>query len=302
MIVSRRWGYLPITVLVITALVVAIGCRDDEPTPSHYRDLGEPGRTLVPVGSSWHSVGYRSNDTATWVDFRELGAEEEPEEGDDGDEAEGAGGYTSHIDAEVREFIAEYNEVSAERDFDEMLLYHIESQREQMKPLMDFAKNIMEKLDTLRETLEEKLPDAEERIAEAFAPMEKGYSQGMTVQSLTVNSPTEVTAMLPPGSPIPSYTFKYVDEEWAIEIPNLEALASMMPMLQMGMTQFDTMIQGVSSGAMPAETVLAQIEQLSKMAAMMQQQTGGGQGGDESADEETADDEADEEEADEDGD
>ncbi len=293
MIASRRWGYL-----LAAAMVIVVGCRDDEPTPSHYRDLGDGARTLTPVGSSWHSVAYRAGDRADWVAFRELGAEAERDVADEG--AGDATADTSEVETEIRDLIQEYNELAAERDFDEMLLYHAKSQRDDVRPLMDLAKTMVEKLDALREALEEKLPDEQERIAATFALIDAGSNNSLKVQTLTADSPTEVTGTTPPGSPIPAYKFTYADEEWSIEIPQLPDIGTLKPAFDMLAAQFDTFVQALASGAMPAETLLGQLETMAQMAAATQPSAGGEEDdGDEDGDEAEA---PDDEEADEEGD
>jgi hypothetical protein len=179
-------------------MVVAIGCRDTEPTPSHYRDLGEGDRILLPSASPWCKAGIGEDGRADWVPFREPNFDEVAEEPEEGGEP--TGDEAAEIEAEIRELIDDYNKLAADKDFEGLLEYHVEAQLETIEAVFNAAIAVMEKLQAVRAALAEKLPDETERIDAAFDLLERGASGELVVDSVTVISDSEVTAKLPAGS------------------------------------------------------------------------------------------------------
>jgi hypothetical protein len=240
--------------------IVVTGCRDTEPTPSHYRDLGEGDRVLLPGGSPWHAIPYKQGDTAEWVPFREPSAEALAEAGE-GDEAGAEAGEATGLEAEIRELIDEYHEVVADRDVEEMLEYHVEEQQETLGAMFGDAVRLLDTMDALQEALAGKLPDDVERINAAFDTLKKGArAQRLVVESLSVESDVLVSGEPPEGAREPACRFKLIDDEWYIEIVDLPDYGQVKPQVDMLQAMFDGVMQGVEGGQVPAETLLQQLE------------------------------------------
>ncbi|MFQ5462623.1 MAG: hypothetical protein ACE5E5_08355 [Phycisphaerae bacterium] len=252
---TRGWGSL---LLCLGAL--GFGCKDKPPLPSHLTDLGDGDRVLVLGRAAWHPVPYKRNDTADWVEFREPGS----------DDASGGDDATSDDDikAEIRAFIKEYNEVAADEDFEELRLYHVASQQEILGPMFEGAKTILAKLKAMEAALNQKLPDKKDAIEATFAMLREGSSGTLVVTGLEVVSRTEVTGQMPP--PFGHCRFLLVDDEWTLEVANLPDPVAMKSQIEMAGAMFDSLIQGLETGAMPPETVLTQIKTMATMAKGMQ--------------------------------
>jgi len=246
--------------LLLCLGALLFGCKDKPPSPSQLTDLGDGGRVLLPSGASWHAVPYSRNDTADWVEFRKPRFDE-PESSE---EDVAAAGATSEgaIKGEIRAFIKEYNEVAAEEDFEELLLYHVETQQDVMESMLDGAKAMLAKLETMEAALNKKLPDKKDAIESTLAMLRDGSSGTLEVTALEVVSKTEVTGQMPP--PFTRCKFLVVDDEWTLEVVNLPDPDAVKSQMDMAGTMLDTLIQGLESGAVPAETVLTQINTMAK--------------------------------------
>ncbi len=232
-----------------------IGCRDTAPTPSHYGDLGDEGRPLMATGSPWYDVtGESRRASAEWVPFREPNFDEVPEE----PVAEGAGG----IEKEIRDLIEEYNEVAAERDTEELLLYFIDEQQEVLKAMFLASGTVAEKLTSLRSVLQEKLPDDADRIKAVMDFLDhETTSLDLTIGEITVIGDTEATGDMPPGSIVSSIRFTLVDDEWFFEMVGLPDAAVVGAQADALLSGFDAMVQMLQSDQAPAAVVLQQLEQ-----------------------------------------
>ena len=273
---------------LVGSIVLALpGCRDTEPTPSHYRDLGDGGRILLPGGSPWYEVRTERRSSAEWVPFREpdFEAVAEGTETPRGPATSGTGAPAARgaerIEAEIRDLIDEYNEIAAEGDFEELLEYHVEAQQDAIKAMFDAAVAMMEKLEALRAAFKEKLPDEAQRIDAVVDLLTRSAgSIDLVIDSLTVVSNTEVMGKPPAGSPQPTCRFKLVDDEWYVETPDLPDFSQLKPQIDMLLATFDGWIQGVESGQLPAAALLQQVEAQAKVIGAAQgqgEQEAGGQ-------------------------
>ena len=240
--------------LVALALAVVAGCRDVDPPRPYNQDLGDGTVLLPPVRSARQNAELRDG-TAEWHEFSKFEAEEEETaEGEVGEEEAG------EVEAEIRELIAEYNELVAGHDLDEFLEYHVEEQHETVKALFEADAAMMSKSADLRSLLDENLPEEQDRIATVFDRLEAKSKEGLIVESLAVVSDVEVTGKLAPGGPAPTCRFLVVDDEWYIEIPGLPDPTQPGSIPAMTTTALDTLLQGLQSGQLPPEQVLGQVE------------------------------------------
>ena len=252
----RAWW----TVNAVGLLVLAVvGCRDRDPPPTFYRNLGTQDDPLLPAASVIHDVSLAKG-SADWVPFRKLG---EAKAATPSEDRGPSGSSNAETEAEIRELLKEYNELVAERDIDELMVYHIDSHQETVKSWYEFRFALMDKLAEGQTALTSALPELQARIEQAFAPI-KAIFAGLSVDTLTVESEELVVGKLAGGGMAPMCRFVIVEDEWFIDLPNFpETFAQRKPDIVRTMSIIDTMKQGIESGSMPAEQVLTQLEALS---------------------------------------
>ncbi|MEK6676388.1 MAG: hypothetical protein AABZ47_12130 [Planctomycetota bacterium] len=264
-------------------MVLFVGCRDLEPPRSFHADLGDEGAALLPTPGAWHDSAVKEGQ-AEWHPFPSLqAAGKESAKGSLGEAGSGSG---NPAEASVRKFIQEFNEVVAEKDYESMPDYFVEGQRGQVKELLSFQKTALEKVQALVQAIEEKAPGKGDAIKKLFEQVLSSQSFGeMKVESLSVVSETEVlgkVASPPVGTPVPEKAlevrFVSVKDEWEMESGAMELAAGMMPLLQMAMGQFDSMVEGIRSGAVPVDALVSQLEAALTMAQQMGGQEAGGSG------------------------
>lgn len=260
--------------VLLPVLVVGMGCRDTEPPPAHNRDLGSDGEPLMPTASVWHDPDIAKG-RAEWHPFREPEAAPEPTDGET--TADAAPADEGGVETEIRELIDVYNELVAETkvdDVDDLLDYYVEEQHNALRPWLEAAVSLPDKLERIREALEQKLPAEKERIAEAVSKLQDPSGRELNVESITVVSDREATAQLPAGSPISTYRFVVVDEEWFIEVLEIQKLAALRPMLDLAVATYDGWFQGLDSGQASPQQVLQQVEVAAAVAKQIQDSVG----------------------------
>lgn len=253
--------------LSVVMAVAWAGCRDREPLPSHYTDLGDGQRILVLMRASWHSVPYRKSDTAQWVAFRDPNEEPAPEVADSATAETrdvGDGDDQSEVEAEIRELIEEYNEIARQvdpddPDLEELLEYHVESQREALTLAFGARTKIVARVAAVRNALIEKLPDEKERIEASLSLPGLDASAELAFSSIEVMNVETVQVQLS-GGPGQTLLVRLIDDEWFFDVPQLENLPISEAMLESALTALDGLVDGLKSGAVPAEGVLQQFE------------------------------------------
>lgn len=249
----RAWW----TVSAVGLLVLAVaGCRDSDPPPTFYRNLGTEDIPLLPAASVIHDVTLAKG-SADWVPFRKLG---EAEAGTPSEDGAPSGRSNTETETEIRDLLKEYNELVADRDIDELMVYHIDSHQETVKTWYEVQFALMDKLAEVQAALTSAQPDSQARIDQAFAPL-KAASAGLSVDTLTVESEELVVGKLAAGGVVPMCRFVLVEDEWYIDLPNLpETFAQLKPVLDGMMSMIDALSQGLESGSVGAEQVLTQLE------------------------------------------
>jgi hypothetical protein len=243
---------------VVFALIATsvIGCKDSEPVRPHYRDLGTEGTLLLPTGRPKYVIADLTAGTADWHPFREP-TDEAEEAGDQDSDGEVA---KDEVEAEIRELIADYNGIAADKDIEELLNYHIEEQQEGLKPVIEVGFTLAEKLPQLAAALEEKLPDDADRITAALARHGDPTGSLLFVESLTVVDDAEVTAELSGVALGSTCRFVVIEDEWFIEMPDAVDYAQIKQALDTVLASCDTWLTALSSAEGSAEEVLAQVE------------------------------------------
>jgi len=283
----RAWWTGKAVGLLVLAVV---GCRDTDPPPTLYRNLGSQDVPLLPVASVIHDVSLAEG-SADWVPFRKMGKDEAGTPSEDGGPS---GSSTEETETEIRDLLKEYNELVAERDIDELVVYHLDSHQETVKLWYGVRFALLDKVADVQTALNSALPDSQARIEQAFAPL-KTASAGLSVDTLTVESEELVVGKLAVGGVAPMCRFVIVDDEWFIDLPDFpETFAQRKPVLDGMMSMIDALKQGLESGTVAAEQVLGQLE-ASSVSPASDKTPGtddhdGGEGSPDKAPEETNDD------------
>jgi len=247
--------------LSVFGIVLALlpGCPEKKEAGEAPIDLGTADGPLMPMAGAMLDP-LLANGSADWVPFREL-EDADAESGDEADKSanEVGGADTKEIEQEIRNLVKDYNDLVAERDIEEILVYHIDAQQDTVKSMYEAQFDLLDKLGEVEAALAEALPDQKERITNAFSPI-RSASGGLTVTKLTVDSDSLVIGELK-DSVTPICKFVLEDGDWFIDVPNLPTVFSQIkPGLDMVATMLGTVPQGLQSGQIQAETILAQLE------------------------------------------
>ncbi|MCH8147942.1 MAG: hypothetical protein IH987_08100 [Planctomycetes bacterium] len=249
----RAWKMFSAVGLAVLAVV---GCRDKDPTPSFYRNLGTQDVPLLPTASVIHDVSLLKG-TADWVPFRDLA---QAEAGTPSEDATSSGDSNAETEAEIRDLLKDYNELVADRDIDELIVYHIESHQDTAKLWYEVQFSLMDKVGEIQTALTSALPDSQARIEQAFAPVVAAVT-GLSVDTLTVESDELVVGKLAEGGVAAMCRFVIVDDEWFIDLPDFpETFAQLKSEVDGSMAMIDAVKAGLASGTMLADQVLAQLE------------------------------------------
>ncbi|MCH8251576.1 MAG: hypothetical protein IID36_03890 [Planctomycetes bacterium] len=250
-----------LVLLMMTMTAAAFfGCREREAEVAYNRNLGDDAVSLMPVAGI-HIDPRVKDGTTNWRDF--VRPDGQPTEG----------GEASSVEDEVRAVLDEYNELVAEFDADgdpeDLALYFVERQRSVVRKLTELQPTFLAKMTQLADALKEKAPDSADAVDAIMVAMSADADMAIRVDDLTEVSETEATGTLAvsdtlaiPGPAI-EVKFVFVDDEWLIELPMLDALG---PTLETQMAQIDTAIAGIKSGLVPAELVIEQFEAMVKPA------------------------------------
>ena len=252
----RAWW----TVIAVGLFVLAVvGCRDSDPPPTFYRNLGTQDVPLLPAASVIHDVSLAKG-SADWVPFRELA---EVEAGTPSEDGRPSGSWNAETETEIRELVKEYNELVAERDIDELMVYHLDSHQETVKSWYEVRFALLDKVAEVRTALTGALPDSHARIEQAFARL-KTASASLSVDTLTVESEELVVGKLAGGGMAPMCRFVIVDDEWFIDLPSFpETFAQRKPVLDGRISMIDSLKQRLKTGSVAAEQVLTALEAVS---------------------------------------
>ena len=237
-----------------------VGCRDSDPPPTFYRNLGTEDIPLLPAASVIHDVSLMKG-SADWVPFREVTEDEAGTPSEDGAPSDSS---TSETETEIRDLLREYNELVADRDIDELMVYHIESHQETVKSWYEVQFSLLDKLVEVQTALTSALPDSQARIEQAMSPLNSA-SAGLSVETLTVENGSLVIGKLAGGGVTPMCRFVVLEDEWFIDLPNLpQTFAQLKPVLDGRMSMIDSLKLALESGSVAAEQVLEQLETQAK--------------------------------------
>jgi len=263
---SGRWVCGSLVAALGGIALVPIGCRDTEPPPVLYVDLGDAGRPLPPpAGLAWVDPSLKSG-RAEWQAFREPSAEamsDAPVAVRTNDEAAPSSNVDAgKIESEIRAMLADYNALAAENKTDELIDYHVKAQVERLRSFLNTRNTLVEKMSRIEQALRERLPNDSARIAAVFEPLQRDYSPVLEIGTITVQSDTSATGTLIETDISATIGFEVEDDAWYVEFPDdlLELIetnaAATLPAL-------DQLQGGLDSGQIPADLILASWERVS---------------------------------------
>lgn len=242
------------TAALVVSVVLA-GCRETEPEPAHNLDLGDGRMVLMPPASEWSSSAIAKGQ-ADWHPFRDPAAERSPSAAES-DDAEG-GGAISELETDIRELIAEYNEVAMDGTVEDLLDYFVEEQYEKLNPILALTIKYRDVHAGLRAALESRLPDDQEQVVQIMGAMALGLIGAIDVREFKVISDTDVTVT----SAFAQYRFTFIDEDWYVEIGQFDQYAAAQrPRLEQAIEHASDWLSALESDQWNPMAILGQIEQ-----------------------------------------
>ena len=258
--------------ILYVSLLLVPSCRETEPPLTHFQDLGDEGVALLPTASTWQNPAI-ADGTAEWQPFRPLDPNEQGDGGPNAGSAPStAKAASSRTEIDIREMVDEYNAMVAEGAAEEDILeFFTESQRPKLKQVRNAVNAFRGKLSELRAALVQQSPKGGQAVDQLLDQMATLEKLPLTVDSITVESETVASGKLSAaeaGLSLPGMSrdirFVYADEYWFIDLPAIETLAGMVPMMQGALPQFDALIQGIQGGQMSADAVIQQLNTLAQ--------------------------------------
>jgi hypothetical protein len=254
--------------------VLAAGCAESEPPPTQARDLGTEERPLLPTSSAWHEPGITKG-SAEWHPFREPPAL--PTAGTAGEPsrpAEPKGGEfdAAAVENEIRALLREFNEkVAAGAALEERSEFFVQAQRPRLRQIAESIDGFRSKLHSLREAVKEKSPEGTALLDRVVQSVRSPDNEPLQIEGLVVESENAARAkqIAPPQAGVPEslreVRFQVEGEYWCIEFPAIEQMAAIVQGLQVTSQQLDVLTQGIRSGQIPPERLLAQLKPLEAM-------------------------------------
>ena len=246
-------------ILSIILIVTVTGCRDTEPPPTHFEDMGTAGKPLVPTSSVWKESAIAGGQ-ADWRPFRDPA--DEPVETVDAEEPSDrrSDSGISPVEAEIRELVDEFNQVVRDGAVEEILEYFIEEQTASLKPIVEAAFTATDLIGKIRVELTTKLPDESERIEDSAETLLGAMTFELHIQSVTVESDTAARATVNRSAAGDAYRFDIVDEDWFIQVLGEKTLAQLAPTLTLAVNTYTETLAALQSGRVAAAEVLHQLE------------------------------------------
>ncbi len=259
--------------LCVAAIATASthACRENEPPPSHYGNLGSDEAPLLPPASARLDPAMKDG-RAEWHPFREP-SPDAPEMNDersparDGETA--AVANAAEIETELRELLDEYNGFIAEEKYAEILDFFTEGQSEIVERLTKTLPSLVVKLQELNQVLPERDGRVEELVTgmalKAVLRLEAGEIRVVSDSQATgrlkrASTSAEATAAPAPQDRLNEIRFALgEDDYWYIEVPALQALELALPILDQSIAGLDPLIAGIRSGQTSGEAIAQQM-------------------------------------------
>jgi hypothetical protein len=250
-------------------MAIGIGCRRNDPPPTHFEDLGDESELLLPTSSTWSDAEIAQGQ-AQWRPFREPRDPDEVAE-DAEDEASGEGG-TGEVEQALRELVAEYNAMLADGALDELPDFFVTDQADGAKEVADALTALATRLGAAAQHM----PAEAENLAKLSSHLVPTAALVIEIGAITVKGEGEAVAALarvpslsflpgmPPATDIPREVRFTVGEDdyWYIESPVVPPLRQALPFLTQSSGVLDTFMAAAGSGGPTPENLQPVVDQL----------------------------------------
>ncbi len=260
---------ISLNIMLLCVIAIATGCREQEPLPSHHFDVGQDQTVLLPTASAW--VNPKVTDgRADWVEMREPDFSEVQADDskalamqDDGNAAAVTGG--SEIEAELRDLIAEYNDLVDDEKFDDVIEFYIPDQGDTVEKMIKAIPAMTDKFKELQAVL----PESSEQLDTMLAAFTLKKELRLDVDQINVISEKMATGNLkdtPETASLPAslkqIRFTYDGEYWFIDVPVLNLAKMMLPMLDQSKSGVDELVAGIKSGDITGDEITTKVAEM----------------------------------------
>lgn len=262
---------ISLNIMMVCMIAIATGCREQEPLPSHHFDVGDGQTVLLPTASAWVNPKVTGG-RADWVemrepDFGEVLADDSKAlamQDDDSDAASTVAGG-SEIEAELRDLIAEYNDLVDDEKFDDVIEFYIPDQADTVEKMIKAIPAMTEKFKELQAVL----PESSEQLDTMLAAFTLKKELRLDVDQINVISEKMATGNLkdtPETASLPAslkqIRFTYDGEYWFIDVPVLNLVKMMLPLLDQSKSGVDELVAGIKSGDITGAEITAKVAEM----------------------------------------
>lgn len=263
----RQLRYYCITLLILM-ITAAVGCRQQEPQPSHPGDVGVDGVILLPTKSAWVNPAVIDG-RADWIDFREPQFSEvstkdttaKTKAESEGDTPVGVE-HSDEIEKELRELLAEYNDLVEQEKYEDILEFYVADQSKIVEQMVKVIPLVANKFKELLDVL----PQMDEKYKTVFASLTLKEQLKLNVESINIINENSATGVLtiPTLSadvpdPLKQIRFTYDEEYWYMDVSLIRTMKNILPILEKSTSTFERMISGIKSGTISNEEVSTQL-------------------------------------------
>lgn len=257
-----RRGHEGLVIFALAAIGIT-GCRETEAPRTHFKDLGTGDTVLLPTFHTWQQPEIAKGQ-AEWHPYRPFDPNDQGAAPTATANAD-AGGGSGSVEAELRAMVADYNKLIGEDGDDgELSEFFVEAQQGKFRDIRAAVRAFQAKLKELGDALAAKDLQGGEVVTSLLTRMDATRNLLLDLKVVTVQGEAAATgevAELAGLASLPTdVRFVLADEYWYIDLPAIDVLAGMLPAIQAATSQFDTLIQSVSSGQLAADTLTTQLE------------------------------------------
>lgn len=259
----RQLRYNCITLLILM-IAAATGCRQQEPLPSYPGDVGVDGVVLLPTKSAWVDPAV-TDGRADWIDFRKPQFSKvsmnDPTDIAEGETAVGVEN-SDDIEKELRELLAEYNDLVEQEKYEDILEFYVTDQSEIVEQMVKVIPLVSVKFKELLNVL----PEMDEKYKSVFASLTLKEQLKLDVESIKVVNENSATGVLTiptlsadAPDPMKQILFTYDEEYWYMDVSSIRIMKDILPFLEKSAATFEQMISGIQSGSISNEEVATQL-------------------------------------------
>lgn len=270
MIRRNRFG---IHVITAGMIAVVMGCREQEPLPSHHYDIGDGQAILLPTTSAWVDPNV-TDGRADWVelrepDFDEVKAQDAKVTVNENDQTTGSAVEgADEIEAELRDLLSEYNDLVNDEKYEDVIEFYIPDQGDTVTQMIKAIPAMTSKFKELQAVL----PESHDQLDGMLATFTLKEALKLDVETITILSEKSATGIVkdtPDTTNLPAALkqihFTYDGEYWFIDVPIMNLAKMMLPMLEQSKASVDQLIAGIKSGDIAGDAITAQVSAMASL-------------------------------------